>query len=337
MEDLHLKRIAINGMGRTGRGMLRHYFTQGSEEIEIVAANDLTAIDDVAYLLRYDSVHGRLPLPVEVDGDLLRYGDREVQLFGIASPRELPWQALNIDVVIDSTGAFTARSDAAQHLTAGAHRVLIGAPSPDADFDLVFGVNEQDFDPGRHHVVSNASCTTNSLAPVLKVLLDHYGLEEVQVTTVHAYTASQGIIDRAASKKHRGRAAGVSIIPTTTGADKATVKVLPELAGKIRANAIRVPVPDGSITDITALLTRPASAEEVNDLMRQQAQGPLNGILGYSDEELVSVDILGEPFSGIVHGNATQTTGRLIKLQVWYDNEIGYANRCLDAVTKLAM
>jgi glyceraldehyde 3-phosphate dehydrogenase/glyceraldehyde-3-phosphate dehydrogenase (NAD(P)) len=324
-------------MGRTGRGMLRHFLTRGSDDYEIVAVNDLTGIDDVAYLLRYDSVHGKLPKPVEVAGEQLRYGNKEVRKYAIASPRELPWAAENIDVVIDSTGAFTTRADAAMHLTAGAHRVLIGAPSPDADFDLVFGVNEGDFDPGRHHVVSNASCTTNSLAPVLKILLDHCGLEEVQVTTVHAYTASQGIVDRAASKKHRGRAAGVSIIPTTTGADKATVKVLPELAGKIRANAIRVPVPNGSITDITALLSKPMSAEEANELMRSQAAGPLEGILGYSDEELVSVDILGEPFSGIVHGNATQATGKLLKLQVWYDNEIGYANRCLDAISRLAL
>jgi len=332
-----LKRIAINGMGRTGRGMLRRHLTEGSDVINIVAVNDLTAIDDLAYLLRYDSVHGKLPEAVETDGDNLCYGDRRVAVSQQANPRDLPWNELGIDVVIDSTGAFTARDDAAGHLTAGAHRVLIGAPSPDADFDLVIGVNEADFDPGRHHVISNASCTTNSLAPVLKLLLDEYGLEEVQVTTVHAYTASQGIIDRAAGKKHRGRAAGVSIIPTTTGADKATVKVLPELAGKIRANAIRVPVPDGSITDITALLTRPASAEAVNALMQRAANGPLAGILGYSEEELVSVDILGEPCSGIVHANATQATGSMVKLQVWYDNEIGYASRCLDAVSKLAL
>jgi glyceraldehyde 3-phosphate dehydrogenase/glyceraldehyde-3-phosphate dehydrogenase (NAD(P)) len=332
-----LKRIAINGMGRTGRAMLRHHLTRGSNTIDIVAVNDLTAIDDVAYLLRYDSVHGKLPMPVTTDGNTLCYGERRIALYGEASPRDLPWKELGIDVVIESTGAFTARQDAAGHLTAGAHRVLIGAPSPDADFDLVIGVNEQDFDPGRHHVISNASCTTNSLAPVLKLLLDEYGLEEVQVTTVHAYTASQGIIDRAASKKHRGRAAAVSIIPSTTGADKATVKVLPALAGKIRANAIRVPVPDGSITDITALLTRPASAEAVNALMQAAAQGHLAGVLGYSEEELVSADILGEPHSGIVHARATQSTGALIKLQVWYDNEIGYANRCLDAVSKLAM
>lgn len=332
-----MKRIAINGMGRTGRGMLRHYLTTGSDAIDIVAVNDLTDIDDVAYLLRYDSVHGKLPHPVSVDGDRLIYQDRSVVVHREAAPKDLPWRDERIDVVIESTGAFTARHDAAQHLTAGAHRVLIGAPSPDADFDLVIGVNEEDFDPGRHHVISNASCTTNSLAPVLKLLLDEYGLEEVQVTTVHAYTMSQGIIDRAAGKKHRGRAAAVSIIPSTTGADKATVKVLPTLAGKIRANAIRVPVPDGSITDITAMLTRPASADAVNALMQQAATGRLAGIIGYSEEELVSVDILGEPYSGIVHANATQATGSLVKLQVWYDNEIGYAHRCLDAVSTLAM
>ncbi len=332
-----MKRIAINGMGRTGRAMLRRYLTGAEPDITVAGVNDLAPIDNIAYLLRYDSVHGKLPEPVVVDGQTLRYGDRSVRLSNIASPRELPWKELEVDVAIDSTGAFTAREDAAQHLTAGAHRVLIGAPSPDADFDLVFGVNEQDFDPGRHHVVSNASCTTNSLAPVLKVLIDEFGLEEVQVTTVHAYTASQGIVDRVARKMHRGRAAGVSMIPTTTGADKATVKVLPELEGKIRGNCIRVPVPNGSITDIVALLGRPAAADEVNGVLRAAATGRLAGILDYSDEELVSADILGEPFSGIVHGRATQATGQLVKLQVWYDNEIGYACRCLDAVSQLAM
>ncbi len=332
-----MKRIAINGMGRTGRAMLRRYLTGDGEGFEVVGVNDLAPVDNIAYLLRYDSVHGKLPEPVQADGDQLCYGDKRVPLSNIATPRECPWKDLGVDVVIDSTGAFTAREDAAHHLTAGAHRVLIGAPSPDADFDLVLGVNEQDFDPGRHHVVSNASCTTNSLAPVLKVLLDEFGLEEVQVTTVHAYTASQGIVDRVARKKHRGRAAGVSMIPTTTGADRATVKVLPELDGKIRGNAIRVPVPNGSITDIVALLPKAVAADTVNAALKQAAAGRLQGVLDYSEDELVSADILGEPYSGIVHANATQATGRLVKLQVWYDNEIGYACRCLDAVTQLPM
>jgi glyceraldehyde 3-phosphate dehydrogenase len=330
-----MQRVAINGMGRTGRVMLRRWLAGQAHGVDIVAVNDIISAENLAYLIRYDSVHGRLPWPIRVEGDSLCIGDRTVRCLGSRDPRELPWRELGIDVVIEASGQFTGREEAAQHIAAGATRVLIGAPSEDADFTLVYGVNHQDYDPARHFVISNASCTTNSLVPALVVLKEHFGLESVAVTTVHAYTASQAVVDRAASKMGRGRAAGVNMIPTTTGADKAAGQVMPELKGRISALAIRVPVPDGSITDITALVSSSPSAGEVNAALKAAAEGSLEGILGYSDEDLVSTDILGEPHSGIVHGRATRVTDRLVKVYVWYDNETGYACRCLDVVGKL--
>jgi glyceraldehyde 3-phosphate dehydrogenase/glyceraldehyde-3-phosphate dehydrogenase (NAD(P)) len=305
--------------------------------LDIVAVNDLAKIDDIAYLLRYDSVHGKLSDPVRVDGEFLCYQNHRIRYFSTSQISQLPWKEVGVDVAIEATGAATARPDAALHLTAGAHRVLIAAPSADADFTLVLGVNQHEFDPERHHVVSNASCTTNSLVPPLKVLLDEFGIEEVAVTTIHAYTSSQGIVDRAASIKHRGRAAAISIIPTTTGADRATVQVLPQLRDRISACSVRVPVPDGSLTDITARLTQRTTAAELNAALKAATSGSMSGIMEFSDEELVSADILGEPYSAIVHGLATQSIDQLVKLQVWYDNETGYACRCLDAVNDLAM
>jgi glyceraldehyde 3-phosphate dehydrogenase len=331
-----MKRIAINGMGRTGRVMLRRLLCANRWDLELVAVNDIADPDDIAYLVKYDSVHGRLDETVVYDQGRLKIGDRSVALLRESDPAKLPWKALGVEVVIECTGQFTSRRAAAQHLGAGARRVLLGAPAPDADVTVVLGVNERDFDPTRHFIVSNASCTTNSLAPPLKVLIDAFGVEEVLATTVHAYTASQGIVDKPAKKKHRGRAAAVSMIPTSTGADAATVQVIPQLADKIRVLAIRVPIPDGSLTDISARLTRPATVAQINDAMRSAANGPLAGILGYSQEELVSVDILGEPHSGIVHANATAVAGNLAKVLVWYDNEVGYSHRCLDVVDRLA-
>jgi glyceraldehyde 3-phosphate dehydrogenase len=330
-----MKRIAINGLGRTGRVMLRRFLTGDAPEgLELVAVNDLADADDIAYLTTYDSVHGRLAKPVALEGDRLVFEDRSVPIFRKAEPEGLPWGDLGIDLVIECTGAFTSRAGAARHLAAGARRVLIGAPAPDADVTIVLGVNPGDFDPEAHQVVSNASCTTNSLAPVLMVLNRAFGLEDVVATTVHAYTASQGIVDKPAKKKHRGRAAAVSMIPTSTGADAATVQVMPQLAGRLRAIAIRVPVPDGSLTDISARLTLAASAEDINAALAAAASGELAGILGYTTEELVSVDILGRRESGIVHARSTASTGRLCKVLVWYDNETGYAARCLDLAAR---
>jgi glyceraldehyde 3-phosphate dehydrogenase/glyceraldehyde-3-phosphate dehydrogenase (NAD(P)) len=311
--------------------------TPSANGLSILAVNDIADIEDIAYLLRYDSVHGKLPLPVEVDGDFLVYGNQKIRYLRSSAIADLPWQDIGVEAVVEATGLATARAQAALHLDAGSQQVLIAAPSPDSDFTLVMGVNELDFDVDKHRVVSNASCTTNSLAPPLKVLMENFGVREVGMTTIHAYTSSQGLVDRPAKKMHRGRAAAVSIIPTSTGADKATVQVLPELAGRISACSVRVPVPDGSLTDITVWLEEAPDAHEINLVLRSAAEDRLAGILGYTEEELVSADILGESCSGIVHAQSTQVVGHMAKLQVWYDNEIGYANRCLDAVTKLAM
>lgn len=328
--------IAINGMGRTGRLMLRDFLTgQAPAGLTLAAVNDIAAPDDIAYLTTYDSVHGRLPEPVRLEDGHLVFGDQRIRVLQQRDPSHLPWGELGVDVVIESTGQFTGREEAAAHLQAGAGRVLIGAPSADADLTLVLGVNEGDYDPDRHRIVSNASCTTNSLAPVLKVLDDAFGLEAVLATTVHAYTATQGLVDKPARKKHRGRAAAVSMIPTSTGADRATVQVLPRLDGKLSAAAIRVPVPDGSVTDINARLSQPATVEAVNGALQDAATGPLAGVLGYTEEELVSVDILGRRESGIVHAGATATVGDLAKVLVWYDNEAGYAARCLDVAARV--
>ncbi len=302
-------------------------------DVDIVAVNDVAPADGIAYLLQYDSVHGRFDGPIRHEDGQLRIGDRAVRLFSEADPADLPWRELEIDVVIESTGKFVSRDLAQKHLTAGAGRVLVGAPSPDADCMLVMGVNDDVFDPERHFVVSNASCTTNSLAPPLKVLNDVFGIDHVLVTTVHAYTASQSVVDVPASKPHRGRAAAWSMIPTTTGADRATAKVLPELEGKMRASAVRVPVPDGSLTDISAFLNVPVDAQAVNDALLEAANGKLEGILGFTEDELVSADILGQQYSGIVHARATATVGRAAKVLVWYDNEYGYAARCLDVAS----
>lgn len=330
-----MKRVAINGLGRVGRLLLRRYLQGGFKKFEIVAVNDPIATEGLAYLLKYDSVHGRLDREVEAGDKGLRLGDLTLAHFAETDPAQLPWGAEGVDLVVDCSGRFTKRAAAAAHLDAGAARVLISAPSPDADITLVLGVNEGEFDPAQHQVVSNASCTTNSLAPVLKVLDKDFGIEQVHATTIHAYTITQSMVDTAASKKIRGRAGAINIIPTATGADAATVAVLPQLRDRLCALAVRVPVADGSLTDICAQLRRPASADEINAALRYAAQGELRGILSYSEEELVSSDIIGDPHSCIIHGLSTRVQGNLAKVQAWYDNEYGYACRCLDLLEQV--
>jgi glyceraldehyde 3-phosphate dehydrogenase/glyceraldehyde-3-phosphate dehydrogenase (NAD(P)) len=331
-----MKKVAINGLGRIGRMVIRHYMESGTRDIEIAAANDLVPADDLAYLLKFDSVHGRARFPVSDTGDAIKLGDRTLKLFAEKDPSKLPWKELGIDVVVESTGLFTKRALAAQHLAAGAGRVIISAPSPDADFTLILGVNEDKFDPGKHKVISNASCTTNSLVPPLKVLLDSFGIERALVTTVHAYTGTQGLVDKPSRKRIRGRAAAVSLIPTTTGSDEATTMVLPELKGRIRALAIRAPIPDGAITDIVADLKKTVTAQDVNVALKRAAEGPMRGILGYSEEELVSADIIDDPHSGIVHALSTLVVqGSMVKVQVWYDNEFGYSRRLFETIERL--
>ncbi len=333
-----MTRLAINGLGRIGRLVLRHYMEEAPAGVEIVAANDLVPTGDLAYLLKYDSVHGRARFPVTATDDGLRLGDRNIRITAITEPDKLPWQELGVDVVLECTGRFVHRRDAARHLDAGAGRVVISAPSPDADYTVVMGVNDDGYDPQQHRIISNASCTTNSLAPALKVLLDNFGVEMALVTTIHAYTATQGLVDRPAKKPIRGRAAAVNLIPTSTGSDKATARVLPALEGRLRAVAVRAPVADGALTDINALLAREVTEEEVNEAFRRAAgQPPLQGILGYSEEELVSSDIIGDPRSGIVHALSTRVVqGRMTKVQVWYDNEFGYSRRLFELACRLA-
>ncbi len=333
-----MKRIAINGLGRIGRLVLRQYCEATPKGVEIVAVNDLVSPENLAYLIRFDSAHGRTSYPVTSEGDWLHLQEYRIKVYAERDPARLPWKELDVDVVLECTGLFTKCELAAKHLEAGAKRVIISAPSATADVTIVPGVNDQRFDPVNHHIISLASCTTNSLAPSLKVLHDHFGVDYAMVTTVHAYTISQALVDGPAKKLRRGRAAAISMIPTTTGAAVATTQVLPELTGRMDAICIRVPVVDGSITDMVVHLRDECSVERVNEVFKTAAEGPMHGILGYSEEELVSVDILGNSHSGIVDALSTRVLqGHVAKVLVWYDNEFGYARRLLDVFDRLPL
>jgi glyceraldehyde 3-phosphate dehydrogenase/glyceraldehyde-3-phosphate dehydrogenase (NAD(P)) len=331
-----MKRIAINGLGRIGRMVLRHYMEVHTKDVTLVAANDLVPTDDLAYLIKYDSAHGRATFPISSDEHTIKMGDTTLNVYAEKDPSQLPWKKLGVDVVIESTGRFTKRELAAKHLEAGARRVIISAPATDSDITIVVGVNDNKFDPKKHSVISMASCTTNSLAPPLKVLMDNFGVERAMATTVHAYTASQALVDKPDKKWSRGRAAAVSLVPSSTGSDIATVLVLPELKDRLRALAIRAPILDGAITDIVADLKKSATAEQVNAVFKVASNGQLKGILGYTEDELVSADIIGDMHSGIVHALSTQVVqGTMLKVQVWYDNEFGYSRRLLDVIERL--
>jgi glyceraldehyde-3-phosphate dehydrogenase type I len=306
------------------------------DELEVVGVNDLSDISDLAYLLKYDSVHGWYPEKVSNTESTISVGNNKVSFFSVTDPAEIPWKKAGAEIIIESTGAFRTRSKAAEHLRAGAKKVIISAPSDDADVMIVPGVNADDYDGKSHEIISLASCTTNSLAPVVKTLNKSFGVEHLMFTTVHAYTSSQSLTDTPARHRRRGRAAAQSIIPTTTGAAKAAEKVLPELKGRMTGMAIRVPVPDGSITDIVATLKKDVTAEEVNNTLKQAENQPeLTGILRVSDEALVSRDILGDPHSAIIDAESTTVLrNRVVKILVWYDNEWGYSSRLVDfAVT----
>ena len=323
-------RAAINGFGRIGRNIFRAAH-QDDRGVEIVAVNDLTEPETLAHLLRHDSVHGRFPGEVEVEGDHLVVDGRRVRVLSEPEPAELPWGREGVDLVLEATGRFRDREDAARHLQAGARKVIITAPATNPDVTVVLGVNESDYDPGEHDVVSNASCTTNCVAPVVKVLLEEFGFEEGLMTTVHSYTTSQNILDLPHKDLRRARAAAMSIIPTTTGAARATSLVLPEVEGKLDGMAMRVPTPDVSIVDLVCTLGRETTPEELNEAFRSRASGDLEGVLAYSEEPLVSVDYTGHPASSIVDGPWTSMQGdRLAKVISWYDNEWGYSNRCLE-------
>jgi glyceraldehyde 3-phosphate dehydrogenase len=323
-------RVAINGFGRIGRNVLRAAKKAGVTDLEFVAVNDLTDPLTLAHLLRYDSVHGKYPGTVEVGDNSLIVDGQQIRVFAEKDPAALPWKELGVDLVIESTGRFTTREGASKHLQAGARKVIISAPAKNEDITIVLGVNEQKYDPSKHDIISNASCTTNCLAPVVKVLLDEFGFRRGLMTTVHSYTNDQQILDLPHKDLRRARAAGLSIIPTTTGAAKATALVIPEVKGKIDGVAMRVPTPDVSIVDLTAELEKEVTVEQVNDALRAAARGKLKGILAFTDEELVSVDYIGNPNSSIVDGPSTSVLQGLTKVMAWYDNEWGYSNRCVD-------
>ena len=333
------KRIAINGLGRIGKMVLWHYVTRRPENVEIVCANGGSGTpEDLAYMLKYDSVHGRFPAEVSWDEESLTVGGQKIAIIDERDPAKLPWAEQGIDIVLECTGKFVSQEGASLHRQAGAKKVLISAPGKGVDLTVVLGVNQDQYDPEKHHVVSNASCTTNSLAPAMKVLVERFGVESAHITTVHAYTSSQVTIDRKKPGKHRrGRAAAVNIIPTTTGAAKATVEVIPELKGRMSAMALRVPTPDGALTEIVARLEKDATVEEINAAFAEASRGALKGILEYTTEELVSTDILGNPHSSIIDGLSTQVVdGRMIKVLAWYDNEFGYAGRLLELAEYVA-
>ncbi len=329
-------RVGINGFGRIGRNVVRAALLAKQTDLEFVAVNDITDTKTLAHLLTYDSVHGRFPGTVAAQGDALVVNGREVKVSAIKEPDKLPWKDLGVELVLESTGRFTDREAAAKHLAAGAKKVVISAPAKGEDITIVMGVNHEKYDPAKHHVISNASCTTNCLVPVVKVVIDNWGFRHGFMTTVHSYTNDQQILDLPHKDLRRARAAALSIIPTTTGAAKATGLVLPEVKGKIDGISLRVPTPDVSIVDLTAEVEKKTTIEEVNAAFKRAAQAALKGILDVSDEPLVSVDYIGSLYSSVVDAMSTNVIdGTLIHVSSWYDNEMGYSARCVDLLAYL--
>ncbi|WP_077327971.1 type I glyceraldehyde-3-phosphate dehydrogenase [Virgibacillus siamensis] len=322
-------KLGINGFGRIGRNVFRQALK--NDEVEVVAVNDLTDANMLAHLLKYDSVHGILDEEVTVNGSNIVVDGKEIKVLSERDPANLGWGDLGVEVVIESTGRFTQRDDAKKHLDAGAKKVIISAPAKEEDLTMVMGVNEQDYDPAKHHILSNASCTTNGIAPLAKVLHDKFGLKRGLMTTVHSYTNDQQILDLPHKDYRRARAAAQNIIPTTTGAAKVVGKVLPDLNGKLNGMAIRVPTPDGSIIDLVAELDQNVTEEEVNKAFKEAAEGELKGILEYTEAPLVSSDIVGNTHSSIFDSISTMTMeDNMVKVVSWYDNEMGYSSRCVD-------
>lgn len=324
-------RIGINGFGRIGMMVAKAAMKRG--DLEVVAANDLMPFESLALLFKRDSTHGVWEEDVEFDGSILRVGGREIKTFSEREPKNIPWGDLGVDIVIESSGVFTNRDAAAGHLEGGAKKVVISAPAKGADATFVYKVNHETYDPENHHVVSNASCTTNCIIPMVKVLQDNFGIESGFMTTVHAYTNDQRILDQAHRDLRRARSAAASIIPTTTGAAKAVGAVLPELAGKLNGFAMRVPVANVSVVDLVAEVGRAVTVEEVNSALKRAAEGELKGILAYTEEPLVSIDFNGDPHSAIVDGLSTMVMdGTMVKVVAWYDNEWGYSCRVVDLI-----
>lgn len=329
-------RIAINGFGRIGRAVFRLAW-QRPADMQIVAVNDLTDPATLAHLLKYDSVHGIWNQDISVTENGFRCGAQEIRVLAEKDPAQLKWGELGVDIVIESTGRFTERDKAALHLAGGAKKVLISAPAKNEDITIVMGVNQEKYNPATHQVISCASCTTNCLSPVAKVLHQNLGIQRGMMTTVHSYTNDQQILDLPHKDLRRARAAAMSIIPTTTGAAKAVALVLPELKGKLHGMAMRVPTPNVSVVDLVAEVSRPTTREEVNSLLREAAEGPLKGIMAYSEAPLVSRDYNGNPHSSIVDGLSTMVVeGTMVKVIAWYDNEWGYSNRVVDTAAYVA-
>ncbi|MBO8173290.1 MAG: type I glyceraldehyde-3-phosphate dehydrogenase [Bacillaceae bacterium] len=328
-------KVGINGFGRIGRNVFRA--VQKHPDIEVAAVNDLTDARTLAHLLKYDSVHGRLDADVEAGEDTISVNGRTFHVLAERDPSQLPWQDYGVDIVVESTGRFTRREDAAGHLQGGAKKVIISAPGKEEDITIVMGVNEDAYDPANHHIISNASCTTNCLAPVAKILHREYGIRRGMMTTVHSYTNDQQILDLPHKDLRRARAAAMSIIPTTTGAAKAVSLVLPELEGKLNGFAMRVPSPNVSVADLVCETEKSVSAEEVNRVFKSYAEGELRGILAYSDEPLVSRDYNGDPHSATIDALSTMVIqDNMLKVVAWYDNEWGYSNRIADLVIYVA-
>jgi glyceraldehyde 3-phosphate dehydrogenase len=327
-------RVGINGFGRIGRNIMRAALADDS--IDFVAVNDITDQATLAHLLKYDSVLGNLDAAITTADDGISVDGDTFKVLAIKDPAQLPWKDLGVDVVFESTGKFTKRDDAAKHLAAGAKKVIITAPATNPDVTLVLGVNDSAYDKSKHHVISNASCTTNCLAPVAKVVHEGFGIRKAWMTTVHAYTNDQNLLDLPHKDKRRARAAALSIIPTTTGAAKAVGEVLPELKGKFDGIAMRVPTPNVSLVDLVALVDRKATAVDVNSALKAAANGPLKGILQVCEEPLVSIDFRGNPHSSIVDADYTKVMdGDFVKVLAWYDNEWGYSSRCVDLLKKV--
>lgn len=328
-----MAKYAINGFGRIGRNVLRSMSKE--ERNKVVAINDLTPIKMIAHLLKYDSTQGKFDGEIAIDGEYLVVDGHKILITVERDPANLPWKALGVDVVLESTGLFTARDKAQKHIDAGAKKVLISAPATDPDLTFCIGINDNEYDASKHHIVSNASCTTNCLSPMVKVLNDKFGVEKGMMSTIHSYTNDQRILDLPHSDPRRARAAAINIIPTTTGAAKAIGEVIPSLKGALNGASFRVPTPTGSLTDFVAILKKDVTVAEVNAAMKEAAEGPLKGVLAYSEEALVLQDIVSDPHSCIFDSGFTYAMGNLVKVCGWYDNEWGYSNRAGEALKML--
>ena len=327
-------KVGINGFGRIGRNIMRAALAH--HDVDVVAVNDITDAATLAHLLKYDSVLGNLSVPVSATGDTIKVGSDQFKVLASKDPAQLPWKDLGVDIVFECTGKFTKRDDAAKHLTAGARKVIITAPATDPDVTLVLGVNDNDYDASKHHIISNASCTTNCIAPLAKVLHDTFGIKKAWMTTVHSYTNDQNLLDLPHKDLRRARAAALSIIPTTTGAAKAVGEVMPALKGKIDGISMRVPTPNVSVVDLVALLDKKVTEDEVNAALKGAADGAMRGIMQFVTEPLVSIDFRGNPHSSIIDADYTKVMDDdFVKVLSWYDNEWGYSNRCVDLLKKL--